>query len=98
MPGRTSRRGDFVCCLIVVRFMGLGGTYGCGEILKSSFWGSNPQRVATIFYWGSWPLEAPSKDFHLAIGRGLVWMKCLKNGAEKGFIFHATYPALCPFC
>ena len=56
-----------------------------------------PQRVGTIFYIGSWPFKTPSKDFHLAIGRGLGWMKWLKNGAEKGFIFHAIFPALYPF-
>ena len=30
----------------------------------------------------------------MAIGGGLGWMKWLKNGAEKGFIFHAIIPAL----
>ena len=53
-----------------------------------------PQRVGTIFYGESWTLETPSKDFLLAIGGGLGWMKWLKNGAEKGFIFHAIIPAL----
>ena len=47
--------------------------------------GVKPQRVGTIFYGGSWPLKAPSKDFHLAIGGGLGWMKWLKNGTEKGY-------------
>ena len=36
----------------------------------------------------------PCKDFHLAIEGGLGWMKWLKNGAEKCFIFHAIMPAL----
>ena len=46
---------------------------------------------------GSLPLETPSKDNHLAIGGGLGWIKWLKNWAEKGFIFHAIFPALYPF-
>ena len=56
-----------------------------------------PQRVGTIFYMGSLPLETLSKDNHLAIGGGLGWIKWLKNWAEKGFIFHAIFPALYPF-
>ena len=42
--------------------------------------GCKQQRVGTIFYGDSWPLETPSKDFHLAIGGGLGWIKWLKNG------------------
>ena len=53
-----------------------------------------PQRVGTIFYRGSWPLETPSKDYQSAIRGRLGWMKWLKNGAEKGFIFQAIIPAL----
>ena len=53
-----------------------------------------PQRVGTIFYRGSWPLETPIKDYQLAIRGRLGWMKWFKNGAEKGFIFHAIIPAL----
>ena len=34
------------------------------------------------------------KDLHLAIGGGLHWMKWFRNGEEKDFIFHATFPAL----
>ena len=56
--------------------------------------GGKPQRVGTIFYWGSWPLETLCKDFHLAIGGGLDWMNWLKNGVEKDFIFHAIFPVL----
>ena len=37
------------------------------------------------------------KYFNLAIGGGLGWMKWLKNGAGKGFIFHVIIPALYPF-
>ena len=45
--------------------------------------GCKQQRAGTIFYGESWPLEAPSKDFHLAIGGGLGWIKWLKNGQGK---------------
>ena len=41
--------------------------------------------------------ETPSKDFNLAIGGRVGWMKWLKNEAGKGFIFHAVIPALYPF-
>ena len=34
------------------------------------------------------------KDFHLAIGGGLGWVKRLKNEVEKGFISHAIIPAM----
>ena len=27
------------------------------------------------------------KDFHLAVGRGLGWVKWLKNGEGQGFVF-----------
>ena len=37
------------------------------------------------------------KDVNLVIGIGLGLIKWLKNGAEKGFIFHAITPALFPF-
>ena len=59
--------------------------------------GGRPKRVQAIFYWGSWPLKVPSKTFHLSIGGGLGWIKWLKNGAEKGLIIHAIFPALYPF-
>ena len=35
----------------------------------------------------SWPLEAPCKDFNLAIGRGIGSMKWLKNGEGKSLYF-----------
>ena len=37
------------------------------------------------------------KDFHLAIGGGLGWVKWLKNGVGQGFISHSIIPALSPF-
>ena len=36
---------------------------------------------------GSWPLKTPCKDFNLAIGGVLGWMKWLKNGAGKSLYF-----------
>ena len=47
--------------------------------------------------WESWPPKTSCKDFHLATGGGLGWVKCLKNELGKGFIFHTIIPALCPF-
>ena len=38
----------------------------------------------------------PSRH-HEKIGGGLGWMKWLKNGARKAFIFHAVVPTLYPF-
>ena len=39
----------------------------------------------------------PSRhQVNLAIRGGLTWMKWLKNGAEKGLIFHVIIPALYP--
>ena len=38
---------------------------------------------------GSWTLKRPYKSFNLAIVGGLGWVKWLKNGAGKMFIFHA---------
>ena len=56
-----------------------------------------PQRVGTIFYGGSWPLERPGKKFYLTIVGGLGWMKLLRNWAGKGFIIHAIIPVEYPF-
>ena len=56
-----------------------------------------PQRNGIILMGGSWPFETTCKDFNLAIGGGLDWMKWLKNGAGKGFAFHVVVPALYPF-
>ena len=39
------------------------------------------QKNGTIF------LKTPCKDFNLAIGGGLGWMKWLKNGAGKSVCF-----------
>ena len=61
---------------------------GWGKILKSSY-GGQAAKEWDHFYVGSRPLDIPCKDFNLAIGGGLGWMKWLKNGAGKGFIFHA---------
>ena len=37
------------------------------------------------------------KDFHLAIGRGLGWVKWLKNGVGQGFVFRKIILAQYPF-
>ena len=37
------------------------------------------------------------KDFHLAIGRGLGWVKWLKNGVGQGFVFRTIILAQYPF-
>ena len=68
------------------------------EDFKVIIWGPSQKGLfGTIFYMRSRPLDTPSKDFHLAIGSGLGWIKWLKNEAEKGFIFHAIFRALYPF-
>ena len=42
----------------------------------------------SIYVWGgSWPVKTPCKDFNLAIGGVLGWMKWLKNGAGKSLYF-----------
>ena len=73
--------------------MGLGGTYSLKDDFKLV---GKPQRNGNIFYGGSWPLETPCKNFNSATGGGLGWIKWLKDGAGKGFIFHAIIPALYP--
>ena len=37
------------------------------------------------------------KDFHLAIGRGLGWVKWLKNAVGQGFVFRIIIFAQYPF-
>ena len=66
---------------------------GLGKILKSPY-GEQATKDWDHFLFGELTLETPRKDFHLAIRGGLDWMKWLKNGAEKDFIFHAIFPAL----
>ena len=54
--GGLAEEGSFVNCLIiVVIFMGLGGIYRLGGRGGdfSHYLGRKPQRVGTIFYWGS---------------------------------------------
>ena len=38
------------------------------------------------FYGVDWPLQTPCKDFNLAIGGELGWMKWLKLGQGKVYI------------
>ena len=54
--------------------------------------GVNHRGLGPFFIVGVDPLRHHVK-IHSAIGGGLGWMKWLKNAAEKGFIFHATFPA-----
>ena len=49
--------------------------------------GGKPQRVGTIFLLGKLTPETPSKDFHLAIGEGIGWMKWLKNGGQRKVLY-----------
>ena len=87
-------REKFVWYFIKVAiFMGLR-EHRLEEILKSSYGG---QRDETIFYGGCWPLKTPCKEFDLAIGGRLGWVKWFKNGVGKAFIFHAVTLALYPF-
>ena len=68
--------------------MGLGRAYRLGDILTSSMVVPplvRAQRDGTIFG-GALDL---SRD-RLKIGGGLGWMKWLKNGVGKSFIFHAV--------
>ena len=84
----NQQKVETACCLIMfVIFMGLGGAYRLEGDFQIIIWGASHKRSK----------KTPSKDFHLAIGGRLGWMKQLKNGAEKGFIFHAIIPALYPF-
>ena len=50
------------------------------------------QATKTLFKGG----VDPSRH-HVKIGGGLGWMKWLKNGAGKLFIFYAVIPPLYPF-
>ena len=70
--------------MIVVMFTRLGRAYrlwGVG-VLKLSY-GDQAAKGWDHFYGGSWPFKTPLKDFNLATGGGLGWMKWLKNGAGK---------------
>ena len=75
------------------------GSYkkGSGEIYKNRDEMGPFEMGWDHFYGGTWPLETTCKDFNLAIRGGLGWMKWLKNGTGKGFMFHAIIPALYPF-
>ena len=73
------------CLIIVVIFIGLGGSYRLGGILMLSNGAS--YKGMDHFYGESWPLKTPCKDFNLAIVGRLGWMKGLKNGAVKCLYF-----------
>ena len=96
--GEIATGGNFICCLIiVVIFMGLGGAYNIGwrQILKSSYDGQ-AAKGWDYFLLGESPLKAPCKYFNFAIIGGMKCMNWFKNGAGKGFIFHAIIPLLYP--
>ena len=64
-------------------------------MLKLSY-GGQATKDQDRFYWGGWSLNISCKDFNLAIGGGLGWVKRLKIGQGR-FIFHAIIPAQYPF-
>ena len=64
MPGGTSRRGNFVYFLIiVVIFMGLGGTYRFGEDFKVIIWGASHKGLGPFFIGGVDPSRHHVKIF-----------------------------------
>ena len=67
-------------------FMGLARAYALEGDFKV-IWVLSHKRMGP-FLWGNYPLEIRCKDFNFAIGEGLGWMKWLKIGTGKGFIFH----------
>ena len=73
--------------------MELGGTWRFGEDFEVIIWRARHKGLGSFF------IEEVDRSRHhvknLAIKGGLDWMKWLKNGAEKDFIFHAIFLALC---
>ena len=85
--GHLAVGGNFVCCLLIVFiFIALGRVYRLRFILRLSY-GGQATKILDHFYGKPWPLKTSCKDFNFAIGRGLGWMKWLKNGAEKSLYF-----------
>ena len=82
--------GSFVFCLIIaVIFIGLVRAYslwrGDFEVIK---WGEGQATKGwNHFNGGNRPLQAPCKDFNLAIVGRLGWMKWLKNRLRKCLYF-----------
>ena len=56
-----------------------------GGILKLSY-GGKATKGWDHLYGESYLLKTPCKEFNVAIGKVLGWMKWLKNGAEKVYI------------
>ena len=84
--------GNLVCFLIiVVIFMGPGRAFRLGSDFKVIIRGASHKGMEPISC-GSWSLKTPCKGIDLAIGEGLGWLKWLKKGAGKGFIFRAITP------
>ena len=72
--------GNLVCFLIIVDiFIVLGRAVDWGGDFKVIIWGESHKGM----YGESSLLKTPCKEFNVAIGGGLGWMKWLKNGAEK---------------
>ena len=95
--GRTSSRGKL--CLLSYHSCQKYGTwksiYIGGDFNIIS--GGQATKGWDHFHGESWPLKASCKDFNLAISGGLGWMKWLKNGTGKDFIFHTITLALYHF-
>ena len=72
------------------KFFLIFGEIGWGGFLNHHMRGK-PQRVGTIFYGESWTLQTPSKDFHLAIGGKLGWMKMIKKWGRERFYISCNY-------
>ena len=67
---------------------------GWGEVLKSLYWDQATKELDQ-FLWGNLiPRDTKILISQLEEGYSMKW---LKNGAEKGFIFHAVILALYPF-
>ena len=96
-PKLAVGQGNFVCCLIiVVIFLGLGRTYRLGGDFKVVIRVVSHKEMGP-FLWGKLTSWNTIKNLNLVIEGGLGWMKWLKKGVEKGFIFHTIIPALYPF-
>ena len=89
MPKGTSRRGDFVLCILSSSFHIYGtwrNIYVGREFKVIMDWGQTTKGW-DHFLLRKLTLETPSKDFDLAIGGGIGWMKWLKNGGRRKVLY-----------